>query len=385
MPVTTGDAEFTAEIDPNGPHPGVPALSLECKSAKPKRDVVVDQKVRADAFRGKRYRFSALVKTENTMAAAGIWIREDATNGQRAWNALSNPVLGTTDWKRYEYVLDVLPTSTGLEFGAMLEGRGKLEVTDFRFEPVDQSVAVSGPYFDSVLPEVPTNLNFAEGIKGWGESTHDGDEPYFASGLDPSRKRGVDPAPYLSCNSDKRGVYGVLTQWIDAAAYRGKRVRFSGYVKTAGVHEYGGLMWCLNGAADSESTYDMRKHPVKGDHDWTHEEFVADVPTDRVSFTIGINLQGRGMVWMDGLKFEVVGNDVPLTPAYQIGPHEATGLQNLNFAQGLAHWSRGANGADAPNPYYEVGLDRNVNHKGSPVILTTRFGPTSMLYFGPTC
>lgn len=232
-------------------------------------------------------------------------------------------------------------------------------------ERQESRASVPTPQSDSVLPDKPTNLDFAQGSKGWEESTHDGDEPYFASGLDASVKRSGVPSPYLACNSDRKGVYGVLTQWINAVPYRGKRVRFSGFIKTASIHEYGGLMFCLNSDANYEY-YDMRTHGLRGDHDWTHVEYVADVATDRVSFTIGMNLQGRGTVWMDALKFEVVGKDVALTPAYHTSSSGSGLPQNLGFAQGLTHWSRGANGGDAPNPYYEVGLDHATTHNGAP-------------------
>ncbi len=184
----TGDSEFAAGIDPNGPQPGVPALSLECMAPSTKRSALVSQRVRADAYIGQRYRFSALVKTENAEAAAGIGIMENAANGQRVWNCLSNPVPGTTDWKRYEYVLDIVPTSTTLEFGALLDGRGKVEVSDLRFEPVDKSIPVSRPYFDTLrLREKPVNLNFARGIMGWQYATRDGEYSYFSTGLDPQQ------------------------------------------------------------------------------------------------------------------------------------------------------------------------------------------------------
>lgn len=366
IPVDKGTPEYNIEIDPSGPRNGVPAASMTSVAKAPTRMALFDQSFRADAYRGKRLRFSALLKTDNVQGGADLWIREDTRSGQRAWNGMDNPLQGTTDWKRYEYVLDVLPNSQGLDFGVMLQGTGKVEAADFKFEVVDTKTPVSDPDYDSLLRAEPINLNFAKGLDGWNESTHDGDEAFFASGLDAQTKHNGVPAPYLACNSDKHGVYGVLTQWIDATPYRGKRIRFSGYIKTAGIRDYGGLMLTLNGPGDYD-VYDMRKHPLKGDHDWTHVDYVADVPSDRTSFTLGINLQGRGTVWMDALKFEVVDKNVPLTPAFRnIHWEEGAQPQNLAFKQGMEHWSRTANGDNSPNPYYEVGVDRSVHHGDSP-------------------
>lgn len=175
--------------------------------------------------------------------------------------------------------------------------------------------------------------------------------------------------PYLACNVDKKGVYGVLTQWLDAKPYRGKRVRFSGDVKTRGVREFAGLMLGFEGGKKMPF-YDTRKHPLHGDTDWTHYEIVADVTTDQASMVLGINLQGRGMVWMSDLKFEVVGKDVPLTPPSLIEKEDQDSSSlpaapaNLDFQQGLKHWGKTANGGETPNPYYEVGIDRTVQRNG---------------------
>ncbi len=87
-------------------------------------------------------------------------------------------------------------------------------------------------------------------------------------------------------------------------------------MKTAAIRGYGGLVLFLNNATGTGECYDMQKRAIKGDHDWTQVEFVADVPPELVSITIGVNIEGRGTVWMDDLKFEVVGSEVPLTPAY---------------------------------------------------------------------
>ena len=355
--VSAAHMDFKAEVQPSGLKTGTNALVLSSVVHSTRRDVLVSQHLRPDEFRGKRIRFSAMVKTQNTTAASGIWLREDTTGGQRAWNEYSNAIVGTHEWTRHEYVLDVLPTCTAIEFGAMLEGTGTAEIAEMRIEPTDASEATSQPFFNSILPDSPINLNFKDGLTGWNESTHDGDEPYFTSGLDPESKRSGVATPYLACNSAKKGVYGVLTQWIDATPYRGKRVRFSGYVKTSSIKEYGGLMMCVN-SSDSFEWYDTQSHPQKGDQDWSHVEYVADVSQDRTSFTLGINLQGRGTVWMDGLALEVVGNDVAVTPAY----HRTNSLykdpQNLDFTHGMDHWAKTANGGVSPNPFYEVGFSR---------------------------
>ncbi len=373
--VSASNKDYTADVQPSGLRTGTDALVLSSVAAAPRGDVLVSQHLRPNAYRGKRIRLSAMVKTRNTTAASGIWIREDTTVGQRAWNEYSRAVVGSHDWSLHQYVLDVLPTCTLLEFGAMLGGTGTAEIADIRIEPTDASAATSEPDFNSILSDAPLNMNFTNGLRGWNESTHDGDEPYFKSGLDPNSKRSGVATPYLACNSDKEGVYGVLTQWMDASSYRGKRVRFSGYVKTSSIKEYGGLMMCIN-SGDGSERYDMQSIPQRGDRDWARVEYVADVAQDRTTFTIGINLQGRGTVWMDRLAFEVVGNDVPLTNASHHSDSLVPSPQNLSFANGLDHWGRSANGDGSPNPNYEVGISKENLDESKPFAYLKSSVPT---------
>lgn len=373
--VSASRKDYTAEVQPSGLRTGTNALVLSSTAPAPRGDVLVSQHLGPIAYRGKRIRLSAMVKTRNTTAASGIWIRQDTKVGQRAWNEYSRVVVGSHDWTLHQYVLDVLPTCTLLEFGAMLAGTGTVEIADIRIEPTDNSVVTSQPDFDSVLSDAPINMYFKNGLAGWNESTHDGDEPYFKSGLDPNSKRSGVATPYLACNSDKEGVYGVLTQWMDATSYRGKRVRFTGYVKTSSIKEYGGLMMCINGSDGSER-YDMQSLPQRGDRDWTRVEYVADVAQDRTTFTIGINLQGRGTVSMDRLAFEIVGKDVALTNA----PHHSDSLmpspQNLDFEAGLDHWGKSANGDGSPNPNYEVGISKESSDASKPCAYLKASVPT---------
>jgi hypothetical protein len=113
----------------------------------------------AEAYRGQRLRLSAFVKTEAVSNRAGLWMRIDGVGATML--ALDNmhdrPISRTTDWARYEIVLDVPREARLIAFGILLQGRGRAWIDDVRFAAVDSSVPVTG--HPATFLE-PTNLDF---------------------------------------------------------------------------------------------------------------------------------------------------------------------------------------------------------------------------------
>jgi hypothetical protein len=58
-------------------------------------------------------------------------------------NMDDRPAVGTTDWKRYDIVLDVPYDSVDIAFGFLLEPPGKVWGDNFKLEKVDESVPVT--------------------------------------------------------------------------------------------------------------------------------------------------------------------------------------------------------------------------------------------------
>jgi len=107
------------------------------------------QNVRADHYLGKRVRFSAFVKTERAQEWAGLWMRVDKGTQTAAFdNMHDRPITASTNWQKYDVVLDVPEDATGISFGVLLSGSG--EVAKFRsFE-----VWLNGAKFETVGPTV---------------------------------------------------------------------------------------------------------------------------------------------------------------------------------------------------------------------------------------
>ena len=106
----------------------------------------------------------------------------------------------------------------------------------------------------------------------------------------------------------------MLAQSIRADAYRGKRIRLSGYLKTIGVNEGTAVLFLrVDGNGVVETSDYMQNRPVMLTTDWTRQEIVLDVPRDAVGFTYGFMLGGSGQAWLDDVQLEEVADDVPTT------------------------------------------------------------------------
>jgi hypothetical protein len=129
---------------------------------------------------------------------------------------------------------------------------------------------------------------------------------------------------------DSKG-FGTLMQTADPGDLKGKRVRLSAYVKSEKVDDWAGLWFRVDGEGRSNFALafdNMQDRPIKGTNDWTRVFIVLDVPQEARALAFGILMNGSGRVWMDDLKFEVVGTDVPVTGA---SGGSRQGPQNLDF------------------------------------------------------
>jgi hypothetical protein len=101
------------------------------------------QSIRADNFRGKRVRLSGYIKTENVGSYAGMWMRVDAADMKMLDfdNMGDRPIKGTTDWKRYEVVLDVPADAQQIAFGVNLGESGQVWADDLKLEIVGPEAA----------------------------------------------------------------------------------------------------------------------------------------------------------------------------------------------------------------------------------------------------
>jgi hypothetical protein len=131
-------------VDTGTRRSGKASASIKAKPTFEKdRFTTLMQSVRADNFRGKRVRLAGYIKTENVGKYAGMWMRVDGPDMKTLDfdNMTDRPVKGTTDWKRYEIVLDVGSDAQQIAFGVNLSESGQVWADDLKLEIVGQDAA----------------------------------------------------------------------------------------------------------------------------------------------------------------------------------------------------------------------------------------------------
>jgi hypothetical protein len=121
-----------------------------------------------DKYYGKRIRMSGFLKANNVTDWASFWLRIDQKGSSETLGfdnmhdgKKNRSITGTTDWKKYEIVLDVPLNASDLAYGALLSGTGQIWFDNLNFEVVDSSVPLTGLEKASLMPnDAPENLDF---------------------------------------------------------------------------------------------------------------------------------------------------------------------------------------------------------------------------------
>lgn len=140
-------------------HSGSACGLLASKKDKPTGFGTLMQEFSADNYRGKRMKFSAFVKTKQVDGWAGLWMKiEGAGQDSLGFDNMKNrAITGTTDWKKYEIVLDVPLDSKIIAIGVLLSGKGSVWIDDCTFEEAPDKEVTN---MEKPLPTAPRNLNF---------------------------------------------------------------------------------------------------------------------------------------------------------------------------------------------------------------------------------
>ena len=121
-----------------------------------------------DKYLGKRVRMSGSVKTKDVSDWSGLWLRIDqkASTETLGFDNMHDgkkdrSIKGTTEWTKYEIVLDVPLNASNIAYGALLVGTGQLWFDNLNFEVVDNTVSTTGSGKDEMMPnKEPVNLDF---------------------------------------------------------------------------------------------------------------------------------------------------------------------------------------------------------------------------------
>jgi len=276
--------------------------------------------VEGGAWKGKRVRYSGSIRTEGVQSA-GLWMRVDGGKKELSFDNMDDrSVKGTTESRRYSVVLDVAQNATGVCFGVLHVGGGTVWADDLTFEVVDAQTAVTGAWVGGGggSEGLPRNLDFEGGSAGTGgpDGWGGGGEGYVL-GVENANARAGAGSGRIANTTGRAGEegFGTLTQCVNVDGWKGKRVRYSGWLKTAGATGTGAGLWLrIDGVDMAIVGFDnMMNRAVRGDADWKAHAMVLDVPKEATAACFGFLIAGPGTVWGDDLKFEIVGNDVPVT------------------------------------------------------------------------
>lgn len=116
--------------------------------------------------------------------------------------------------------------------------------------------------------------------------------------------------------SESETVFGSIVQAIRPDAFRGKRISFSAYLKTANVQGEGAGLWLRIDNASWTEALDNMSDPdrmVRGTTGWKQYRVVMDVPQDAQLIAFGGLLMGKGQVWIDDANLQEVGPEVAPT------------------------------------------------------------------------
>lgn len=323
------------------------------------------QSVAPDAYVGQRLRFSALVRTREVEGWAGLWMRVDRPDGRATFdNMQQRPLRGSNEWTRVEVVLDVAHDATAVHFGLLQDGKGISWLDEATLETVGNDVEITAidPH-----PRALANADFESASeagsgtepKGW--SLQGMARADFSAATDrEERHGGTASAKLVNAVETPRG-HAMLAQSIRADLHAGTRVRVSAWIKSLGV-ERGGSFGITTYAADAGplSPGLTRAHcGLGGTTEWHLCEGVLDVPAFADSLELALALQGKGTAWMDDVRIEPVGLDVPLTEV----DDRPRGLLNGDCETGTrspSGWFM-SGGARA---HYEAAIDTSVRHGG---------------------
>ena len=104
-------------------------------------------------YRSKRMRLSAYIKADHVEGWAGLWMQVGGHSNEVLSfdNMHDRPIQDTSDWQKYEVVVDVPDNSVAYSYGVTLHGTGEVWFDDVQLEAVSDDVPLTNPLDRSQL------------------------------------------------------------------------------------------------------------------------------------------------------------------------------------------------------------------------------------------
>lgn len=138
--------------------------SLKSIVNRPQGYVTLMQVIKSDNYKGDRISFSGYVKAKFVADWAGLWMRVDDVIGRPLSfdNMNDRPIVGNSDWVKYEIVLDVPVNSSEISFGVILDGKGQIWFDKLELKVVEMGTPVTDRLKNKVENTEPINLDFEQ-------------------------------------------------------------------------------------------------------------------------------------------------------------------------------------------------------------------------------
>jgi hypothetical protein len=163
---------------------------------------------------------------------------------------------------------------------------------------------------------LPLLASRAQMPTGW---TKAGDQPEdYEMIVDTAVQHGGKASARIRSITDKTQGFGTMMQTTKADAYRGKRIRLSAFIETEDIQgkpedNWAGLWMRIDGPDGILAFDNMQDRALWGSQAWKTHSVVLDVSDKATTVNFGVLLAGRGSLWIDDVRLEIVGNDVPVT------------------------------------------------------------------------
>jgi len=143
----TGSPSYQAALDGNVRHTGASSLVLRLREGQPPGSFAVRQRVKADAYRGKRVQLSGWLKADRAEGGAALWLRVDMANGDYILDNMldltASDAAAKSGWTRISLVADVPRDAAGISFGVRMKGAHEVWADDLGLKVVSNAVATT--------------------------------------------------------------------------------------------------------------------------------------------------------------------------------------------------------------------------------------------------
>ena len=156
--------DYEISQDDFDPYSGYFSSSLKSIVNRPQGYVTLMQVIKSDKYKGDRVSFSGYVKAKFVADWAGLWMRVDDVIGRPLSfdNMNDRPIVGNSDWVKFEVVLDVPMNSSEISFGVLLDGKGQIWFDKLEMKVVGMEVPVTDRLKNKVEETEPRNLDFEQ-------------------------------------------------------------------------------------------------------------------------------------------------------------------------------------------------------------------------------